>query len=49
MLKIRALATPDQLAKAQATKQKLDALRAEMKSLLEPGDGPDSNDSELPE
>ena len=49
MLKIRALATPDQLTKAQATKQKLDALREEMKSLLDPNDAPDSNDSELPE
>jgi hypothetical protein len=49
MLKIRALATPDQLTKAQATKQKLDALREEMKSLLEPNDTADSNDSELPE
>lgn len=49
MLKIRALASPDQLAKAQATKQKLDALRAEMRTLLEPSDTPDSTDSELPE
>jgi heavy-metal resistance protein len=49
MLKIRALASPDELAKAQATKQKLDDLRAQMKSLLEPSDTPDSTDSELPE
>jgi Spy/CpxP family protein refolding chaperone len=49
MLKIRALATPDQLAKAQVTKQKLDALREQMRALLEPTDTPDPNDSELPE
>ena len=49
MLKIRALATPDQLAKAQTTKQKLDSLREQMRELLEPADAPDSPDSELPE
>jgi len=52
MLKIRALATPDQIAKAQSTKQKLDALRTEMKTLLEPTDTPDTpdtTDTELPE
>jgi len=49
MLKIRALASPDQIAKAQAAKQKLDALRAEMRTLFEPSDGPDTTDSELPE
>jgi hypothetical protein len=49
MLKIRALASPDELTKAQATKQKLDDLRTQMKALLEPSDTPDSPDSELPE
>ena len=44
MLKIRALATPEQLAKAAAAKQKLDALHDEMRALLgEP------SESELPE
>ena len=49
MLKIRALATPDQIAKAQVTKQKLDSLREQMRALFEPTDAPDSPDSELPE
>jgi len=34
MLKIRALATPEQLAKAGQAKQKLDALHDEMRALL---------------
>ena len=34
MLKIRALATPEQLEKAQATKQKVDALREQLRNLL---------------
>lgn len=39
MLKIRALATPEQLAKAQATKQKVDALHEQLRNLLgEPDD-----------
>jgi len=49
MLKIRALASPDQIAKAQTTKQKLDSLREQMHALLEPSDTPDSTDTELPE
>ena len=44
MLKIRAIATPEQLAKAAAAKQKLDGLHDEMRQLLgEPFD------AELPE
>ena len=34
MLKVRAIATPEQLAKAATTKQKLDALRDEMRALI---------------
>jgi Spy/CpxP family protein refolding chaperone len=34
MLQVRAVATPDQLAKAAATKQKLDQLRGEIETLL---------------
>jgi polyhydroxyalkanoate synthesis regulator phasin len=45
MLKIRAIATPDQLAKAAATKQKLDQLRDQIRALVgEPG-----GDIDLPE
>ncbi len=41
-LEARAVLTPDQLAKAAQTKQRLDALRAEMRDLLgPPGDGPE--------
>jgi Spy/CpxP family protein refolding chaperone len=47
MLKIRAIATPDQIAKAQVAKQKLDALRDEMRTLLgEPSDSPGPEPSE---
>ena len=45
MLKIRAIATPDQLAKAAVTKQKLDQLRDQIHALVgEPG-----GDIDLPE
>ena len=46
MLQIRAIATPDQLAKAAATKAKLDDLHAQIRTLL--GDSPE-DDPPLPE
>jgi hypothetical protein len=50
MLKIRALATPDQLAKAQTTKQKLDALRdGDARRCSSRPTHPIRPDSELPE
>jgi Spy/CpxP family protein refolding chaperone len=42
MLKVRTVATPDQLAKAAATKQKVDQLRDQIRALLgEPAGGDD--------
>jgi len=42
MLKIRAIATPEQLAQAAATKQRVDQLQDEMRRLLgRPSDGDD--------
>jgi Spy/CpxP family protein refolding chaperone len=42
MLKVRAIATPEQLAQAAATKQRLDQLQEEMAKLLgRPSDGDD--------
>jgi hypothetical protein len=45
MLQIRAIATADQLAKAASTKQKLDDLHAQIRTIL----GEDGEDTPLPE
>ena len=49
MLQVRAVATPDQLAKAAATKAKIDQLHDEMRALLGTPDGPDEAGDDLPE